>query len=85
MKRTKKKRKKKEKRHMCVLFSIIEYVYISVRGVALLDMSIDGSSYVSSPRPFILRIHFVVCFESEMSDLLLGSLGHCPFHHCVHY
>ena len=70
---------------MCVLFSIIEYVYISVRGVALLDMSIDGSSYVSSSGPFILRIHFVVCFESEMSDLLLGALGHCPFHHCIHY
>ena len=70
---------------MCVLFSIIEYVYISVRGVALLDMSIDGSSYVSSSGPFILRIHFVVCFESEMSGLLLGALGHCPFHHCVRY
>ena len=76
---------KKKKRHMCVLFSIIEYVYISVRGVALLDMSIDGSSYVSSSGPFILRIHFVVCFESEMSGLLLGALGHCPFHHCVRY
>ena len=62
---------------MCVLFSIIEYVYISVRGVALLDMSIHGSSYVSSSGPFILRIHFVVvCFESEMSGLLLGALGH---------
>ena len=57
---------------MCVLFSIIEYVYISVRGVALLGH-------------FILRIHFVVCFESEMSGLLLGALGHCPFHHCVRY
>ena len=48
-------------------------------------MSIDGSSYVSFPRPFILRVHFVVCFESEMSGLLLGALGHCPFHHCVRY
>ena len=78
-------KKRKEKRHMCVLFSIIEYVYMSVRGVALLDMSIDGSSYVSSSGPFILRIHSVVCFESEMSGLLLGALGHCPFHHCVRY
>ena len=24
-------------------------------------------------------------FESEMSDLLLGTLGHCPFHHYVYY
>ena len=69
---------------MCVLFSIIECVYQCSR-VALLDMSIDGSSYVSFPRPFILRVHFVVCFESKMSGLLLGALGHCPFHHCVRY
>ena len=27
---------------------------------------------------------FIVYFESEMSDLLLGALGHCPFHHYVH-
>ena len=27
---------------------------------------------------------FIVYFESEMSDLLLGALGHCPFHHYIH-
>ena len=43
-----------------------------------------GSSYVRFPRPFILCIHFVIYFESEMSDLLLGALGHCHFHHYVH-
>ena len=48
-----------------------------------LSMFVDGSSYVSFPRPSILCIHFVVHFESEMSDLLLGALGHCPFHHYV--
>ena len=47
-------------------------------------MFVDGSSYVSFPRPFILCIYFVIYFESEMSDLLLGALGHCPFHHYVH-
>ena len=26
-----------------------------------------------------------IYFESEMSDLLLGTLGHCPFHHYIHY
>ena len=70
---------------MCVLFSIIEYVYISVRGSLCWICLVDESSYVSSSGPFILRIHFVVCFESEMCGLLLGALGHCPFHHCVRY
>ena len=28
---------------------------------------------------------FVICFESEMSDLLLRALSHCPFHHCIRY
>ena len=77
--------KKNKKRRMCVLFSIIEYVYISVRESLCWIGLVDESSYVSFPRPFILCIHFVVCFESEMSGLLLGALGHCPFHHCVRY
>ena len=32
---------------------------------------------------FIFALSFF--FESEMSDLLLGTLSHCPFHHYVHY
>ena len=64
----------KNKKHMCVVFSIIERVYWYSR-VTLLGMSIDGSSYVSSPRPFILRIHFVVYFERETSDGSSGSLS----------
>ena len=46
-------------------------------------MFVDESSYVSFLRPSIICIHFVVYFESKMSDLLLGALGHCPFHHYV--
>ena len=38
---------------------------------------------MSFSRPLILCIQFVVHFESEMSGLLLGALGHCPFHHYV--
>ena len=68
---------------MCILFFIIECVYGCSR-VTLLSMSVDGSSYVSFLRPLILCIHFVVYFKSEMGDLLLGALGHCPFHHYVH-
>ena len=69
---------------MCIVFSIIEYVYWCSR-VTWLSMFVKGSSYVSFPRPFLLCIHFFAYFESEMSDLLLGALGHCPFHHCVRY
>ena len=69
---------------MCGVFSIIECVYWCSM-VTLLSMFVDGSSYVSFPRHSFLCIHFVVYFESEMSDLLLGALGHCPFHRYVHY
>ena len=79
-----KKMKNKNNKRMCVAFFIIEQVYWCSR-VTLLSMFVDGSSYMSFPRPFILCIHFFVCFESEMNDLLLGALGHCPFHHCIHY
>ena len=54
--------------------SIIEYVYWCSR-VTWLSTFVDGSLYVSFP---------IVYFESKMSDLLLGALGHCPFHHYVH-
>ena len=67
---------------MCIVFSVIECVFWCSR-VTLLSMFVDGSSYVSVPRPSILCIHFIVYFENEMSDLLLGVLGHCPFHHYV--
>ncbi|RVW32853.1 hypothetical protein CK203_107187 [Vitis vinifera] len=46
-----------------------------LKRVTLVSMLVDGSSYVSFPRPSILCIHLVVYFESEMSDLLLGTLG----------
>ena len=62
--------------------NFIEHVFGCSR-VTLVSMLVDGSSYVSFPRPSILCIHLVVYFESEMSDLLLGTLGHCPFHHYV--
>ena len=51
--------------------------------VTWLSMFVDESSYVSFLRPSIICIHFVVYFESKMSGLLLGALGHCPFHHYV--
>ena len=78
------KKKDKKKKRRCVVFSIIECICWCSR-VTLLSMFVDGSSYMSFPRPFILCIHFFVCFESEMSDLLLWALGHCSFHHCIRY
>ena len=47
-------------------------------------MFVDESLYVSFSRPSFLCIHFVIYFESKMSDLLLGALGHCPLHHYIH-
>ena len=38
----------------------------------------------ASRDPSFFVFIFVVYFVSEMSDLLLGALGHCPFHHYVH-
>ena len=77
-------KKKKNNKRMCLVFSNIECIYWCSM-VTLLSMFVDESSYVSFPRLSILCIHFVVYFESEMSDLLLGALGHCPFHRYVHY
>ena len=68
---------------MCIVFSIIERVYWYLM-VILSSMFVVESSYVSFPRPSTFCIHLVVYFESEMSDLLLGTLGHCPFHHYIH-
>ena len=44
---------------MCIVFSIIERVYWYSR-VILSSVFVDGSSYVSFPRPCILCIHFVI-------------------------
>ena len=64
---------------MCITFSIIECVYWCLR-VTWSSMFVNESSYVSFPRPSIFCIHFVVYFESETSDFLLGALCHCSFH-----
>ena len=64
---------------MCITFSIIECVYWCLR-VTWSNMFVDESSYVSFSRPSIFCIHFVVYFESETSDFLLGALCHCSFH-----
>ena len=82
-KNDKKWKKWKKKKRMCVLFSIIECVYWCLR-ITWLSMFVDRSSYVSFLRPSMLCIHFIIYFESEMNDLLLGALGHCLFHHYVH-
>ena len=69
---------------MCVVFSIVGRVCWYLR-VILSSMFVGESSYVSFLRSFFfLCIHFVMYFESEMSDLVLRALGHCPFHHYIH-
>ena len=64
------------------------YCYLSVSmywhsRVTWSSMFVNRSSYVIFPGSLRLCIHFFVYLVSEMSDLLLGALGHCPFHHRV--
>ena len=64
------------------------YLSLSIYGysrVTWSSMFVDGSSYVSFSRSLRLCIHFVVYLVSEMSDFLLGALGHRPFHHYIRY
>ena len=66
------------------------YCYLSLSmywysRVTWLSMFVDGSSYVSFPGSLRLCIHFVVYLVSEMSDLLLRTPSHCPFHYHIHY
>ena len=68
---------------MCIVFFIIECVYWYPM-VILSSMFVSESSYVSFPRSFLLVFTlWHLFFKSEMSDLLLGALGHCHFHHCI--
>ena len=64
---------------MCIVFSIVGCVCWCSR-VTISSMFIDGSSYVSFPRPFILCIHFCRMFwewDEWPSPRDSGSLS-CP-------
>ena len=70
---------------MCIVFSIIEYVYwrlgvIFIKYVRYWEFVCELSEI---PWLFVLLCH--IYFVREMSDLLLRALSHCPFHHHVHY
>ena len=54
---------------MCIVFSIVGRVCWCSR-VTISSMFVDGSSYVSFPRPFILCIHFMVSFVREWDEWL---------------
>ena len=69
---------------MCIVFSIIEYVYRCL-GSFLSSMFVIRSSYVSSPRSHVICVASSYLFVREMSDLLLRTPSHCPFHHYIHY
>ena len=69
---------------MCIVFSIIEYVYRCL-GLFLSSMFVIGSSYVSSLGSHVICIALSHLFVREMSDLLLRTPSHCPFHHYIHY
>ena len=71
---------------MCIVFSIIERVYWYLM-VILSSIFVDECSYVSFPRSFFFFVFSLshILLEREMSDLLLGALGYCLFHHYIHY
>ena len=69
---------------MCIVFSIIGRVYWCLR-VTSLSMFVDGSSYVSFPRPFIICIHVSYILRVRWVTFLLEALCHCPFHHYIHW
>ena len=69
---------------MCIVFSIIEYVYKCLWSF-LSSMFVIRSSYVSSLRSHVICIALLYPFVREMSDLLLRTPSHCPFHHHIHY
>ena len=89
-----KKKKKKKKKSlllllahvcMCIVFSIIEYVYWCLGGHFHRVCSLLGVRMWAlwDPMLFVLLCH--IYFVREMSDLLLRTLSHCPFHHYIHY
>ena len=89
----KKKKKKRRKKSlllllahvcMCIVFSIIEYVYRCLWSF-LSSMFVIRSSYVSSLGSHVICIASSYLFVREMSDLLLRTPSHCPFHHYIHY
>ena len=49
------------------------------------SMFVIGSSYVSSSRSHVICVASSYLFVREMSDLLLRTPSHCPFHHYIHY
>ena len=70
---------------MCIVFSIIEYVYwrlgvIFIKYVRYWEFVCELSEI---PWLFVLLCH--IYFVREMSDLLIRTLSHCPFHHYIHY
>ena len=69
---------------MCLVFSIIEYVYRRL-GSFLSSMFVIGSSYVSYLRSHVICIALSYLLMREMSDLLLRTPSHCHFHHYIHY
>ena len=69
---------------MCIVFSIIGCVYWCLWATSL-SMFVDGSSYVSFSRPFIICIHVSYILRVRWVTSLLEALCRCPFHHYIHW
>lgn len=70
--------------YVCNILSI-EHVYRHLR-VTLLSLFDDGRLHVSFLRPSSPYVYLVIPFRAQnMSDLFLGTLGYCPFHHSIYW
>ena len=86
-KKTLEKKIDRKKKHMCVYawYSPSLSMYIDIWGSFYQVSLLMGVRMWAFRDPLFFVFILSYFFESEMSDLLLGTLGHCPFHHYAHY
>ena len=70
---------------MCIVFSIIEYVYWCLRVIFIEYVRYWEFVCELSKIPWLFVLLCHIYFAREMSDLLLKALSHCHFHHYIHY
>ena len=97
IKKKKKKERKKEKEKKKIIIIIIStcvYVHsvldhwvciLMSRGHFYRVCSLLGVRMWALWDPMIILLLCHIYFVREMSDLLLRTLSHCPFHHYIHY
>ena len=61
-------------------------MYIDIRGLLYqVCLLVRACMWVFQDLLFFVFIFSHLILEWEMSDILLGALGHCPFYHYIHF